>query len=67
MKYHLVNWNAVSGSLKCGGLGIRKIKCHNRVLSGKWIWHIGIDKEFIKMNDGQKIREEGRLACQGSS
>lgn len=46
-RYHLVDWNSICRSLGCGGLGVRSIREHNRVLLVKWLWRFGVEQESL--------------------
>lgn len=46
-KLHLVKWERVTLSKKCGGLGIKKIHVQNLSLLSKWWWRFGSEKESL--------------------
>lgn len=35
-RYHLVDWKTIYRPLRCGDLGIRSVREHNRVMLAKW-------------------------------
>lgn len=47
-KFHLVDWKNVCSLIMNGGLGIRNIRMHKKVLLGRWLWNFGMDREFVK-------------------
>ena len=46
-KFHLVNWSQICAPLRFGGLVVRDIKCFNKALLGKWLWHYGLEREAL--------------------
>lgn len=46
-RYHLVDWNSICRPVSCGGLGLRSIRDHNRVMLAKWLWRYGMEKENL--------------------
>lgn len=46
-KIHLVDCNSCCKPLEKGGLGIRRIRDHNRALLAKWLWRFGSERESL--------------------
>lgn len=51
-RYHLVAWKSICRPLGCGGLGLRSIKDHNRVILATWFWRYGMAKESLANGGG---------------
>lgn len=46
-RYHLVDWNTCSRTMKMGSLGIMKIQIHNKVLLAKCLKIFGIERDSL--------------------
>lgn len=46
-RFYLVDWKSICRPLGCGGLGVRFIRDHNRVLLVKWLWRFRVEKESL--------------------
>lgn len=46
-RYHLIDWNTCCQSFENGGLGIRRIKLHNKALLSKWLWRFGMERDSL--------------------
>lgn len=54
-KFHLVDWNSCCKPLEKGGLGIRKIRDHNKALLTKWLWRFGSKHESLEKGGSSQI------------
>lgn len=55
-RYHLIGWNMVCRPLREGGLGIRRIRNHNRELLGKWLWKFGVERNSLGKSCGGQVQ-----------
>lgn len=46
-RYHLVDCKSICRPLGCGGLSIRSIRDHSRVMLAKWLWRFDMEKESM--------------------
>lgn len=66
-RYHLVDWEMVYRSIQESGLGIRRIRSHNRVLLGNWLLRFGEKREPLEKSCGSQIWIEFGMRSQRHS
>ena len=65
-KYPLVAWDKVYLPIKCGGLGIRRIRLFNKALLEKWLWRFGKETDYnVRLYQPNMVRQEEAGALEG--